>query len=220
MLHFSLTQMLAGHLVGKQGGGGGDPAGVAAHELHHHHMDGQGGGVKGQLQGGHRGIFGRTAEAGAVVRDGQVIINGLGDSDDPQLVAGLAGQLIDLVAGVHGIVAAVVEEVADVELLEALQHRRVVRVGELPPAGAQSGGGGAGQQVQLLLAELTQIHQVPGQNAFCTEPGAVDSFDLLMELGLPDSSQQGAVDDRGGAAAMGDEHISFQHMYCASLTPW
>ena len=67
--------------------------------------------------------LGCAPKARAVVGDRQVIVDGLGDADDPQLIAGLAGQLVDLVAGVHGVVAAVVEKVADVELLEALQHR-------------------------------------------------------------------------------------------------
>ena len=213
-------QVLAGHLAGKQGGCGGDPPGIAAHELHHHHVDGQGGGVEGQLQGGHGGVLGRAPEAWAVVRHGQIVVDGLGDADDPQLIAGLAGQLVDLVAGVHGVVAAVVEKVADVEVFEALQHRGVVSVGELPPAGAQGGGGGAGEQVQLSVIKRPQVHQVPGQDALGAEPGAVDGLDLAVALGLPDGPQQGAVDHRGGSAAVGDEHISFQHMYRASLTPW
>ena len=210
-------QVLAGHLVGEEGGGGGDPPGVAAHELHDHHVDGQGGGVKGQFQGGHRGVLGRAAEARTVVGDRQVIVDGLRNTDDPQLVPGLAGQLVDLVAGIHGVVAAIVKEIADVELLEALQHRGIVRVGELPPAGAQGGGGGAGEQVQLLVVKRPQVHQVAGQDALGAEPGPVDSLDLRVSFGLPDRPQQGAVDHRGGAAAVGNEHVSFQHMSPSSL---
>ena len=44
------------------------------------------------------------------------------------------------------------------------------------------------------------------------EAGAVDGLDLAVGLGLPHGPQQGAVDDGGGAAAVGDEHISLQHV--------
>src|SRR5699024_1514720 len=73
-----VDQVLAGHEVGVEGGGGGDPAGIAAHELHDHHVDGQGGGVLGQLQGGDGGVLGGGAEAGAVVGDVQIVVDGLG----------------------------------------------------------------------------------------------------------------------------------------------
>ena len=62
--------------------------------------------------------------------------------------------LDDLVAGVHGVVAAVVEEVADVVLLEDLKDALIigvvlVGVGHLVAAGAEGGGGGVLQQLQL-----------------------------------------------------------------------
>ena len=77
-------QVLTGHLAGEQGGCGGDPPGVAAHELHHHHVDGQGGGIEGQLQGGHGGVLGCAPKARAVVGDRQVIVDGLRQTDDVQ----------------------------------------------------------------------------------------------------------------------------------------
>ena len=85
---------------------------------------------------------------------------------------------------------------------------------------ASGGGGGLGQQGQVFPVHLTKIQQIPRQDAFRAKARAIDGLDFRMEFCLPHSPQQGAVDDRGGAAAVGDEHISFQHISRSSLTPW
>ena len=211
--------MFAGHLIRKQGGSRRDPAGIAAHQLHHNHMDGQCGGVLGDFQSGYSRIFGRASKARAMIRHRQVVVNGLGDSDHPQLIAALGGQLIDLIAGVHGIVAAVIEEITDVEPLEAFQHRRIVRIRQLAAAGAQGGGWGLGQQGQVFPVHLTKIQQIPCQDAFRAKARTIDGLDFRMEFCLPHSPQQGAVDHRGRAAAMGNKHVSFQHDVSPFYTP-
>ena len=104
-----------------EAGAGGDPAGVAAHHFHHEHLGGGGahaGHVQGRFAAAHGGVFGHRAEARADVGDRQVVVHGFGHVDGLDRVAHFFRQLGNLQAGVGGVAAAVVEEVADVVGLE------------------------------------------------------------------------------------------------------
>ena len=137
-------------LVGERGSGG-QPACVTAHALD----DGDHAGVidvrvAGDFHDGRGDILGGGSVAGAVVGAEEVVVDGLGDAHDAALVANLLHILGDLVAGVHGVVAAVVAEIADVVLLEDLKDALVigvvlVRVLDLVAAGAERGGRGVGK---------------------------------------------------------------------------
>ena len=99
----------------------GQPAGMAAHDLNNgHHPSVIDPGVFVDLDAGGGDILGGGGEAGAVVGSKQVVVDGLGHAHHAALIADLLHVLADLVAGVHGVVAAVVEEVAHVVLLEDL----------------------------------------------------------------------------------------------------
>ena len=129
-------------LVGERSSGG-QPACVTAHALD----DGDHAGVidvrvAGDFHDGRGDILGGGSVAGAVVGAEQVIVDGLGDAHDAALVADLLHILGDLVAGVHGVVAADVEEVADVQLFQNGEQLLVdglvgVPVGQLVAAAAQ-----------------------------------------------------------------------------------
>ena len=199
---------------GGQGGGGGDPSGVAAHQLQHHHMDGQAGSVQRQLAGGFRRVAGGGAEAGTVIGDVQVVVHGLGNADDLHIQPLGLGKLGDLVAGVHGIVAAVVEEAVDVEFSQGLQNGGIIRVRQLPPAGADGGmaelgNGGSGN--------VGQINEIPLQNSLCPKPGGVDLIHLAAFPGGLHNALEGGIDDRGRAAAVGDQNVDSHIRYLAPI---
>ena len=154
-----------------QRGGGGQPAGVTAHALDDgDHAGVVHGGIAVHFHDGGGDELGRGGEAGAVVGAGQVVVDGLRDAHAANLIAVAQHELGDLVAGIHGVVAAVVEEVADVVLLEHLQDLDVVGlvhigVGQLVAAGAQRGGGGVLQEAQLLGILQPHIEQAVSQHA-------------------------------------------------------
>ena len=131
-------------LVG-QSGRGGEPAGVAAHALDDgDHAGVIHGGIAIDLHHGGGDVLGRGGEARAVVGAVQVVVDGLGNAHHAAVIAHLGAVAADLVAGVHGVVATVVEEVPDVVLLEDLQNALVVGVvhvgvRNLVAAGAQGG---------------------------------------------------------------------------------
>ena len=77
----------------------------------------------------------------------QVVVDGLRNTHYAAVVANLLHVLRDLVASIHGVVAAVVEEVTNVILLEDLKDALVIGVVlvgvlHLVAAGAEGGGGG------------------------------------------------------------------------------
>ena len=211
VLVYQSLRQIGQHLAiggpGRQCGGGGDPAGVPAHELQHHHMDGKAGGIQGQLTGGFPGIPGGGAEARAVVGDVQVIVHGLGNADDLHIQPFPLGQLGNLVAGVHGVVAAVIEEAADVEFFQGLNDGGIVRVRQLPAAGADGGSGSVGQLGNHRGGHVRQIQQVPFENALGTEAGGVDFIHLAAFPGGLDHALQAGIDDGGRAAAVGNQNI-------------
>ena len=116
-----INQVRAGAIGSGQRGGTGQPAGVAAHDLNDaDHAGIVDPGILINLHAACCDVLGGRGEAGAVIRAEQVIVNGLGDAHDTALIADLLHILGDFVAGVHGIVAAVVEKVSDIVLFEYL----------------------------------------------------------------------------------------------------
>ncbi len=99
-------------LAGEQPGGR-QPAGVAAHD--HVDLDARQRGVVAVVAHEGRGDEPRRrAVARAVVRDAQVVVDGLGDVEHPQLVVRRRGQVADDPGRVGRVVAADVEEVPHV----------------------------------------------------------------------------------------------------------
>ena len=197
-----------------QSGGCGEPAGMAAHALD----DGDHAGVihvavAADFHEGGGDILGGGGEAGAVVGAEEVVVDGLGHAEHAALVADLGHVLADLVAGVHGVVAAVVEEIANVVLLEDLEDPLEVGivgigVGDLIAAGAQQGRRGVEHAGQLFGVFLVHDHEAIVQHAADAVVGAVDDGDVLaLEGGLDDAVGAG-VDDARGAAGLADNAVA------------
>src|SRR5690606_6220930 len=107
-----------------EGGTGGNPAGGTAHDLDDRNEIAlaHGLGVAGDFTHGGGEILDHAAVAGAVVGGGQVVVDRLRHADDAELVALFLGELGNLVGGILRVVAADVEEVADVVRLEDFEH--------------------------------------------------------------------------------------------------
>ena len=70
----------------------------------------------------------------------QVIVNGLGDAHNPALIARLGHEAADLGTGIHRVIAAIIEEIANIILLENLQNTLIIgfihiRIGNFIAAG-------------------------------------------------------------------------------------
>ncbi len=167
--------------------------------------------VAGDLADGGRDVFDDGAVAGAVVGDGQVVVDGLGNADDAEGVALFLGELGDLVGGVLGIVAAGVEKVADVVGLEDLEDAfKVGLLLELVAAGAEGGAGGMLEGADGLLGLRREIDEVFLEDAEHTVQGAVDLFDFIVVERFGDHAGHAGVDDGRGAAGLADQGITYE----------
>ena len=118
---------------------------MTAHDLHDgDHLVVVHASVLVDLHAGGRDILRGAAEAGAVVGAEEIVVDRLGNTHHTAFVAHGFHVAADLVAGVHGIVAAVVEEIPHVILLKDLEDLFIVRVvrirvRDLITAGAELG---------------------------------------------------------------------------------
>ena len=147
-----------------------------------------------------------------MVGEGQVVIDGLGHADDAHIPILLLGGQPGLVAGIHAVVAAVVEEIADVQLFEDLHHLLLVFGGDFIAAGKDAGAGGMTQGGDILFVLSGQVDDVLLQDALDAADAGINGAEVdFFEPGLDHAA--GAVVDHGrGAAALGDDSIAFQHV--------
>jgi len=205
--------------VGGQGGSGGQPAGVTAHHLDDgHHAGVVAAGIVLHLHHGSGDVLGGRGVAGAVVSAEKVVVDGLRNAHHAAFPAALLHELGNLVAGVHGVVATVVEEVAHVELLEGLQQLLVVgrihiRVLHLVAAGAQGRGGSELQQLQLHRVFHTHVVKLTFQHALDAVGGTQHAGNLRsVESGL-DSTQNAGVNHSGRTAGLTDDACTFEFVH-------
>ena len=108
----------------------------------------------------------------------QVVVDRLGNAGGDQVESAIVGQLAHLVGGVLRVVAADVEEVADVVGLEDVDDALEVLVLpflELVAAGADAAGRGRGaQQRDLFFRRRRQVDQLFLENALDAEMPRVD----------------------------------------------
>ena len=130
----------------------------------------------------------------------QIVVNGFGHAHDAALIAYLLHILGDLVAGVHRVVATVIEEVADIVLLKDLQDALIIGVihvgiGQLIAAGAQGGRGSELQKIQLCGVLLSHIVQLVLQHTLDPVGSPQDTGDAVgLQSGLDHTLSAGVND--------------------------
>ena len=150
-----------------------DPAGMPAHDFHDEHLRrrlGHRGHVERGFARGNRHVLRHRAEARRAVGVRQVVVDGLRHADADDAVAELITDLGHLVSGVHGIVAAVVEEVADVVRLEHFDEALVLRAVllealELVARRPESAGRRVSEALDSGAGFLAAIDEVFGERA-------------------------------------------------------
>src|SRR5690348_1327382 len=123
------VRWLAGFAAGEARRGR-DPAGMPAHDLEDEYFGRgprHGGDVKRRLASGYGDVLGDRPEPWAAVRVRQVVVNGLRHADAGDRIPQRLADLRDLEGRVHGVVAAVVEEITDVVGAENLDQPLVFR---------------------------------------------------------------------------------------------
>ena len=197
---------------------------MTAHNLHHHdHAGIVDMRILIDLHHGSGNVFGSRGVAGAVIRAKQVVINGLGHAHHAAVVAYRLHIGADFMAGIHGIVAAVIEKVADIMPLEYLKNPPIVcivlfGICDLIAAGTQRGRGCILHQAQLFGILQTHIKQTVIQHAFNAVLGAQHLCDSPGFQSCINDAVCAGIDDRGGTAGLADDagtlqfiHVSYLH---------
>ena len=171
--------------------------------------------VTGNFHNGGRDILGGRGKARAVIRADEVVVDGLRHADDAALIADLGHITADLGAGVHGVVAADVEEVADVVLFKDLKDALIVlvvvgRIGDLVAAGAEGGGRRIEQALKLCGILFVHNHEPIFQNADDAVLGTIDLGDVLILEGGFDHAVGTGVDHGRGTAGLTDDRCTDQ----------
>ena len=151
----------------------------------------------------------------------QVVINGFGHANDTDLVIVVSGVIRELQNGVHRIVAADVEEVADIVLLEDTKYLGkgvgiLDMVLQLPAAGSECGGGGAFKGVNFLfgIKNPEKVDKILLKEALDTVFHTVEGFDDTRFMCLDstaDNTRKGGVNGGGGAARLSNDSVSVKN---------
>ena len=151
-----------------------------------------------------------------MVGDHQVIVDGLGHAHEADVALDALAVLGQLADGVHGIVAADVEEVADVQLFEdgeeLLVHGLVgVPVGQLVAAAAQEAGRRALEQldVQVVGQHGGKVHHTLLQQTGDAVAHAVDDVGTAALAAFKDA-RKARIDDGSRTARLTNDCI-FTH---------
>ena len=204
-----------------QSRGSGQPACVTSHNLY----DGNGGnGVYRTVTDNllHLGSdeLSSASEAGSVVGTGQIVIDGLGKTNHTHIVIVGSDIAAQLFYGIHRIVAADIEEVANVVLTELLDQSIkesliLGGIGQLFTAGTKTGCGSLGENLQFLLVgsavlifkDLTEIYNASVEEALDTVTHTVQfcdaSLGFLREC-TADHTRQSCIDGGGRTAGLAD----------------
>ena len=149
------------------------------------------------------------AEARAVVVFHQVVVDRLGNVDRAEFVVCLLRLFVDDADGVGRIVAADIEEVADVVGLHDLEHAGAVFLIGLVAGREKSRRGCVGDLFEVVGGLAGEVDEIFLDDAAHSVDGAIDRGDLGEFAGFEGDADDALVDDWGGAAALGDEYFSF-----------
>ena len=205
-----IDQIRAGSIHCGQNGTGGKPSGVTAHDLHDgYHRGIVNAGILVDLHAGGRDILCRTGKTGAVVSAVQIVVDRFGNTHHAALIADGFHVTADLVAGIHRVVAAIIEEIADVILFENFQDALVIGVigfgiGNLIAAGTKLGRRGVKKQLKLFRVLFIHNIQLVLEDALDAMSGAVNFCDLLRIQSRADHAVGTGVDNGSGAARLSE----------------
>ena len=142
-----------------------------------------------------------------MIRTVKIVVNGLRYAHNAALIAHLLHVLADLVAGIHGIVAAVIEEIAHVIFFEDFENALVIRiihvaVLELITAGTKRRGRRMHQQRQFRGGLRAHIVQRIVQYAANTVRRAVHLGNAGAVQRRTDYAVSAGVDHSGRSAGL------------------
>ena len=158
-------------------------------------------------------VLGCGSESRTVIDAHQVVIDRLRTSHDLDIINAVVRTIFGKLGNrIHGIVAADINKITDVMLMEYLNDLSVLAVVlsdivQLETAGTESRCRRHAQLVQLFLRiyELTEIDEFLLKDALNPIARSDDLIDLLVHSGFSDCTCQRSVNCGCGAAGLGDQ---------------
>ena len=145
----------------------------------------------------------------------KIVVNRLRNTHDAAVITGLLHILGDLVAGIHGVVSAVVEEIADIVLLENFKNALVVGlvnicVGKLIAAGTEIRGRRVLKKFKLGRIFLSYVVELLVQYSDDTVGGTVNFLDYVGVLECLDKDTGGgSINDGSRTTGLSKHQITF-----------
>ena len=196
-------------IIGKRRRGG-KPARVSSHYLYDSHLtfvvDF---GVEVKLHERGRHVLRGAAVSGAVVGAVEVVVDGFRNADDVTGVTRFHKIFAYLVAGIHTVVAAVIEEIADIVLLENLEYPLVIgivhgSVFKFVSHRTEARRRSVLEEQKLVHIFLSDIVKVLFQDTFDAVSGTVNGGYVLLLEGFDKYARGRSVDDRSRSAGLSE----------------
>ena len=152
----------------------------------------------------------RRAEAGRMVAGAQIVVDGLGDVVAHKRIVFLLGLLGDDARGIRGVIAADVEEPADIEALELLEDAMAVFRRGFPAHAAERRRRRVGDGKQLLVGDLAQIDVIAVEdavNAVTRTENLADEPSGLFRPCRQDGAHERGIDHHRRTTRLGDHHV-------------
>ncbi len=149
----------------------------------------------------------RRRKAGRVVVDHQVIVDGLGDVDAAQGIGFPGGFLRHDAHRIGTVIAADIEEAADAMRLQRTEDRLAIFDVRLVAGGTQRRGRGLRHAFQIGGGFLGEVDEILIDDAAHAMQRAIDPFDAGEFARFQGQAHQRLIDDGGGAAALGNQHL-------------
>ncbi len=150
-------------------------------------------------------------ESGGVVVDRQVVVDRLRDVDAAQVVFRFLRLFADDAQRIRRIVAADIEECADLVGLQDLEDFLAVFQVGLVAGRAQRRTRRVGDVLQVVGGFERQVDEFLVDDAAHAVGGAIDAFDGAELARFDDRADHGFVDHGGGTATLSDEHFTLEH---------
>ena len=143
----------------------------------------------------------------------QIIVDGLGNMQAAQGIAGALGFFDKDFLGIGGIIAADIEETADFMGLENLENLTAIGAIGLVAGRTQGRGRRLRHPFQIACRFTGQVEEILTYNSRDPMARSVNSGNAFDCTGFQGHPGERLIDDDGGSAALGDENFAFQHIF-------
>ena len=156
------------------------------------------------------------AVARAVVGLPQVVVDRLRHVEEPHLVALRDRELVEDVRGLRGVVAADVEEPADLVAPERGEHLLALLARRLLAHRAQRRRGRLRDRLERPAALAAEVDEVAPEDPLDPVPRAVDAADALRAGAGLDDADQALVDHGGRSSGLTDQDVAGRALHRGS----